>query len=131
MAIELEKFAWPGGYTILYVFEQSRDNLVLCWECATKAINGLEQGDEKYDGYHRKGSYVNWEGESSWCDDCGVELPSEYGNPDSEEVQVDAGELACEKTTTTAILPDEEEPLTHAEIRHIDKLLHGFANEER
>ncbi len=105
MATELERFAWPGGYTILYVFEQSKEHLVLCWECATKAVNGIEQGDEKYDGYKKEGSYINWEGESSWCDDCGVELPSEYGNPDSEETepQVDAGELACEKTPTIAV----------------------------
>lgn len=105
MPEKLEKFAWPGRYTLLYVFTQSREHLVLCWECATKAVKGIEQGDENYDGYVKEGSYINWEGESSWCDDCGVELESEYGNPNEEEnqPQVDAGELACEKTPTLPI----------------------------
>lgn len=111
MATELEKFAWPGGYTLLYVFTQSREHLVLCHECATKAVNGIEQGDENYDGYSKEGSYINWEGESSWCDDCGVELPPEYGNPNEEEnePQVDAGELACEKTPTIVVEGDFRE----------------------
>lgn len=108
MATKLEKFAWPGGYTLLYVFTQSNEHLVLCWECAMKATQGIENKSEEYEGYKQIGSYINWEGESSWCDDCGVELPSEYGNPNKEEnePQVDAGELACETTPTIPVLID-------------------------
>lgn len=111
MPIELEKFAWPGGYSIRYFFEQSREVLVLCWDCATKAVNGIADKNSDYEDYKFHSSFIHWEGESIWCDDCGVELESEYGVPDSEEnePQIDSGELACEKTPTVVIPPEDDE----------------------
>lgn len=104
MSQELNKFAWPGGYTILYYFTQSKEILVLCWKCSNKACRGIVDKNPDYEDYKLHSIFIHWEGESLWCDDCGVELPSEYGNPnEEEEPQIDAGELACEKTPTLPI----------------------------
>lgn len=113
MSQELNKFAWPGGYTILYHFTQSTNTeiLVLCWECATEATKGIKENNSEYEDYKLHSTFIHWEGESLWCDDCGIELPSEYGNPNEEEnePQVDAGELACEKTPTIVVEGDFRE----------------------
>ena len=58
-----------GGYGITYLDE--RDN-VLCSECASK----VHEDGEKVT------PFIHWEGDSLHCEDCNVEIESEYGNPD-------------------------------------------------
>lgn len=115
----LDRFAWPGGYTILYHFTQSNEILTLCWECATKAAKGIKEKDSDFEDYKLHSSFIHWEGVSLWCDDCGVELESEYGNPDEEkEPQVDAGELACETvpTVTHNIWPELNDENSYTDL---------------
>ncbi len=66
-------FAWPGGYPMYYV---TRDGLTICPQCAGD--------DEKNDSDPVVGGDVFWEGPPMWCDDCGREMESAYGDPDND-----------------------------------------------
>lgn len=74
--MELEKYAWPGGYSLNNYFQHMNETICICYACAIKEIDNPET-DYKFIGQD-----VHWEGESIWCDDCGKELESEYGIPD-------------------------------------------------
>jgi hypothetical protein len=67
------KFAWPGGYTLMYLDE--RDN-VLCAECADVHV---EEGGK----LNSCGTYD--EGPVMYCDECNAEIESSYGDPDEED----------------------------------------------
>lgn len=66
---KLPKFAWPGGYQINYVDPGCS---VFCAECAEK-IGGVLTSD------------IHWEGPALSCDECGVQLDSEYGDTTEEQ----------------------------------------------
>ena len=65
---EVPRYAWPGGYALLYVDELGA---VLCPDC----VNELDPSDE----FHQ---FVNWEGPDLECEQCNRALPSEYGGED-------------------------------------------------
>lgn len=67
---DVDRYAWPGGYEFKFLCENGD---VLCYECS---ILAFQNHDEKTT------AFIHWEGESLWCDDCGVELESEYGIPE-------------------------------------------------
>ena len=83
-------FAWPGGYPIIYVTD---DSGVLCPECAN-GENGSEASEdaEPRSGWRLEGSDVHWEGEPVTCDHCGKEIESAYGNPDAEPQEPEEGD---------------------------------------
>ena len=83
--MELDKYIWPGGYTLQFVFTQSNEPLHLCHDCATK----VDPSKDEYEDYKYVGSHVHWEGESMFCDDCGGEMPSEYGPIEEEKEEND------------------------------------------
>ena len=72
---ELPRYAWPGGYTILYL--EDRTNDVLCAQCARETL--LEGTDLPLT------PFVHWEGSLEYCASCNSELESEYGDPEAEE----------------------------------------------
>lgn len=63
-------FTWPGGYTHLALVD---DSDVICHPC-------LMNSDE--DQAHL---FVHWEGPPLFCNNCGAELVSEYGDPEEGE----------------------------------------------
>ena len=62
-------YAWPGGYTIVYV---DRSGQAVCPKCAfADAIGG------NYFGPHTADIY--WEGEDLYCNECSAVMESAYG----------------------------------------------------
>jgi hypothetical protein len=73
----LPAYAWPGGYNIVY-FDSNED--LLCADCANKS---WKDPDELPDFKPVSGS-IYWEGPQLFCDQCGIEIESEYGDPEEE-----------------------------------------------
>lgn len=76
-------YAWPGGYPIIYVME---DSDVLCPPCVN-GENGSEVGSPDVDGDPQWTVAVcdcYWEGPVLYCGHCGGEIESAYGDPDEE-----------------------------------------------
>lgn len=71
---DLPAFAWPGGYTLIYVTEAGD---ILCAKCATEAVD--EAQDDMPIGYQ-----THDEGESEHCANCNCEMESSYGPVDEE-----------------------------------------------
>lgn len=66
----LVKFAWPGGYPLIYLTKRSD---VLCADCATD----LERDRDAYDPV--VGCDVLWEGDPIDCEGCSATIDSAYG----------------------------------------------------
>lgn len=85
---KLMSYAWPGGYPIYYLTE---DSGVLCPNCAN-GDNGSEAHTESEDCDHCPddrqwlivAADIHWEGPPMDCDHCGGEIESAYGDPDAE-----------------------------------------------
>jgi hypothetical protein len=69
---KLPAYAWPGFYPIIYY---SAEGYVFCPGCADQ--EDAEPPITVYD--------VHWEGPPEYCDGCGKELESAYGDPDADE----------------------------------------------
>lgn len=70
----------PGGYSIVYY---TADCALLCADCAN-GENGSEASDTHDERQWRIiGADVRWEGPTEQCAHCGVDLPSEYGDPNA------------------------------------------------
>lgn len=65
---KLPSYVWPGGYPVFYL----ADDTVLCPDCANDA-NDVTGHD------------CHWEGPPMYCDSCGAEIESAYGDPDEDE----------------------------------------------
>lgn len=77
----LPKYAFPGGYEILYI---AADNAVICNECAN-GENGSEcqsvDPDYQDDPQWKLIEYfVHWEGDPEYCEHCNRSIESEYGS---------------------------------------------------
>jgi hypothetical protein len=68
---KLDSYAWPGGYPLFYV---TRDNMVICPDCANK--EGMNEDQEPI------ACDVNWEDDSLYCEDCGKRIASAYAEED-------------------------------------------------
>ena len=83
---QLDAYAWPGGYPIIYVDGQ---NEILCPDCANKIIADYDPDDDP-DGYWKTQEfpqtfYIHYEGPPEFCN-CGAEIESAYGDPwDTED----------------------------------------------
>lgn len=80
----LPAYAWPGGYAIVYYL---KDGGCLCAACANGA-NGSEasEAEDAPADWRLVDADIYWEGPEHSCDHCGAAMPSEYGDPDGEEV---------------------------------------------
>lgn len=67
----LPAYAWPGGYPPFYL---DREANVLCPKCANREIDASQTVTD---------CDVHWEGPALVCDDCGAEIESAYGDPDT------------------------------------------------
>ena len=75
------KFAWPGGYTVVYLVD---DGEYLCADCVNDPTNPVHEGGDA-DGWRLEGSDIHYEGAAIICAHCGTAIDSAYGDP--EEVQ--------------------------------------------
>jgi hypothetical protein len=83
---ELPHFAWPGGYTILYV---TGDGRVVCPKCANLPefyCNEDLHSKPKFpdEMNHVVAGDVYYEGPTVQCDNCNAEIESSYGDTDGE-----------------------------------------------
>jgi hypothetical protein len=83
----LVKYAWPGGYTIIYITKQGE---VICPDCAQEVVTEfLKQDDDtKYGWMHDDpviGCQTYDEGPDEECAECSEAIESSYGDPDEEE----------------------------------------------
>lgn len=69
---------WPGGYPVMYLDKQGS---ILCPECARAADADRAENPDlaPVDGD------VYWEGPAMACDECGAEIESAYGDPESDD----------------------------------------------
>lgn len=120
---QLDRWAWPGGYTILYILHPSSrygpKEEVLCASCATRAS--------------REGSMTCWthdEGEPIECDRCGWHLHSTYGIPSSTMPEDEAAiaeacaakeNLSQLRARIPGILAMPEGPRRQARLRKIQR----------
>jgi len=79
---QLPACAWPGGYNIRYITE---DGDSICAECVNKVWEFRHERSDPQ--WNIVACDVYWEGPPEWCHHCGVEMPSEYGDPDFEELE--------------------------------------------
>jgi uncharacterized protein YbaR (Trm112 family) len=85
----LPAYAWPGGYPIFYIF---RDGGVCCPECTNANIVSIdEERNNSHGGWALAASEVNYEDDSLYCDHCGAEIESAYGD---DEVKVKVKETS-------------------------------------
>ena len=71
-----ESHAWLGGYEIHYY---AKDGGVLCHQCANDHL--MRTIDPEDDQFYIVDADVHWEGPPIYCDHCGREIESEYGDP--------------------------------------------------
>jgi hypothetical protein len=75
----LVEFAWPGGYPVYYVVE---DSGILCPNCARMSEReelGLQHDDDTFDPqWHIVAADINYEDDSLYCDHCGERIESAY-----------------------------------------------------
>jgi hypothetical protein len=72
---KLPAFAWPGGYTLVYM---THDGCDLCADCATKELDDPDGVDPVISGD------IYWEGPDMTCDECSRVIESSYGDPDED-----------------------------------------------
>lgn len=70
----LQTWAGVGGYRLTFVNEFGN---VVCGDCS--------DGSEFISPNELKGAFVHWEGPALSCDECGADIPSEYGEADEED----------------------------------------------
>ena len=73
-------YAWPGGYGILYYTD---DGGTLCPDCVNANLDLCKDKDDPQ--WHVFAWDIYYEGPSLYCDNCGKELESEYGDPEEEK----------------------------------------------
>lgn len=83
----LIKYAWPGGYTVIYI---TKTGDVICPDCAQSVVDEfLKQDDDtKYGWPHDDpviGCQTYDEGPDEECAECREPIESSYGDPDAED----------------------------------------------
>ena len=83
LAGHVNEFAWPGGYTILYLM---KDGGTLCASCVKENLEQIKEAEKDEDAqWQIADAYVHWEGPPEYCDHCNKEMTSEYGDPEEVE----------------------------------------------
>lgn len=82
-------FDWPGGYSLVAIMQ---DGGIMCCDCVrenlyeiAKDTRAAAKGEGFHGGWELVGFDILWEGPEESCDNCNKVLPTEYGNPESEE----------------------------------------------
>lgn len=72
-------YAWPGGYPKFLVM---CDGSALCHSCVKEnfALIGRSTRDGNASDWAAAGAEINWENASLYCDHCGNQIPSAYGD---------------------------------------------------
>jgi len=75
----LSKYAFPGGYQINACMN---DGAMLCSECVRDNLRVIAESTAGNfrDGWTFAGAEVYWEGPPDYCEHCGKEIASEYGD---------------------------------------------------
>ena len=76
-------FAWPGGYQMRAIMA---DGETMCCKCARdeyRRISDATRHPEYRTGWELFGVAVLWEGAPELCCNCTAEIPSAYGEPES------------------------------------------------
>jgi len=74
-------YAWPGGYPLAAI---TADGGCLCANCVKKEWRLIcgEHFDNTNCGFRIAGVSVNWENPELYCDHCGAQIESAYGQSD-------------------------------------------------
>jgi len=72
-------YMWPGGYTLIAIMA---DNGIICSECICEKESPVHDGSGRDEQWHFVGAFIHWEGDFMYCEHCGKELESEYGQLD-------------------------------------------------
>jgi hypothetical protein len=75
------KYAWPGGYPL---FAITNDGGCLCHKCVKDNYRLLRESQRNYvrysgDGWQVEAIDINWEDTLLYCDNCGKNIESAYG----------------------------------------------------
>lgn len=92
---EYPAHAWPGGYPLYYVVE---DSGVLCPGCASAPFKSDPESwkrtvDADDEQFYIVAAEVNWEDQNLNCEHCSSLIPAAYGN-DEDERPTQPAELA-------------------------------------
>lgn len=97
MSERFDAYAWPGGYPIVYLVETfngfHRNSGEMCPKCAEKEVRRvrwnarINLSDDRVNHYERVKThgFIHYEGSSIFCEDCGEEIESAYGDPSEED----------------------------------------------
>lgn len=79
---KLPSYVWPGGYPVVYVFD---DGETCCPACAN-GENGSEASEsaEPRSGWKLEGYSIHYEGPPEVCAHCGRGIESAYGDPNED-----------------------------------------------
>jgi len=80
MITEMDYYAWPGGYSLFYF---TKDGGVLCPKCVNKNLELLSDEDDPQ--WYVIGCEMNEENDDMYCENCGEQIESAYGEDDSDE----------------------------------------------
>ena len=84
--MQLDAYAWPGGYPLMAV---ANDGEVVCVDCC----NNEEQFGINKDGdFGIAAITVHWEGEPEICCHCNKEIDSAYGPIEEKDTCPECGE---------------------------------------
>ncbi len=74
------KYAWPGGYPLFLI---TSDGASLCVTCGYQKYRQIAYAimHKLNDGWRVTAADVNWEDANLFCDHCGNQIESAYGNP--------------------------------------------------
>ena len=73
-----QKYAWPGGYPM---FAITNDSACLCHQCCLDNYKQIRQAQNDSDntGWYVEAVDVNWQDPFLICDHCGESIESAYG----------------------------------------------------
>ena len=78
--LESGGYAWPGGYPIYAIMDDSE---LMCVDCCKKEEQVHEEGES--DGWQFMTAEVYWEGPDLICCNCNKALESAYGDPEEDK----------------------------------------------
>lgn len=74
-----DKYAWPGGYEMALIMD---DSATLCMDCAKaefkEIVRATKHGDNT--GWRAEGVFINYEDQSCYCAHCGRRIDPAYGD---------------------------------------------------
>ena len=71
----LPAYAWPGGYQMFYICQ---DSGILCPDCANE--NAALSGDRDDPQWNVTAYGINYEDQEFVCDNCNKLIPAAYGD---------------------------------------------------